>query len=172
MILRLTQASFGPVAFGLPITLFFILIIAGCAPLLSAVIGLVSCVGAHWLVQTGLEIDTTNRLQRTYYTVLGDVVGSWEPLPPIAGVTLKYFSTVTHNTTPSSKNSWGIWKDDHKRNEELIVMLSVAQSNTGITLQAFSIDRLQAAHDFGQSLASQFGVPLNIYLPPHLAAPR
>jgi hypothetical protein len=142
MVLRLTEASFGPVAFGLPITLFFILIIAGCAPLVSGIVGLACCVGAHWLVQTGVEIDTTRRLHRTYYSVLGNVVGPWEPLPPVTGVTLKYFSTVSRNSTLSAQNSWGIWKDGDKRNEELIVMLSVARSNTGITLQSYSLDRL------------------------------
>lgn len=172
MILRLTQTTFGPVAFGLPIALFFMLIISGCAPLLSAGVGLVFCIGAHWLVQTGLEVDLSKGSQRTYYSILGNPTGSWKPLPPVRGITLKYFSTTSHNTTPSSTNSWGMWKDANKRNEEIIVMLSIAGSSTGITLQTFPIEGLPAAVDFAQGLADRFGVPLNTYLPSHIPVVR
>jgi hypothetical protein len=170
VILRLTQTSFGPVAIGLPIIIFFILVISGCAPLLAAGIGLVSCIGAHWLVQTGVEVDIKRGVQRTFYSILGNSVGSWKPLPPVIGVTLKYFSAISRNATPSARNSWGIWKDSDKRNEEIIVMLSITGSSTGITLQTFPIDGLSVAVDFAQDLADQLGVPLNTYLSPHIKA--
>lgn len=171
MQIRLSKAPLGALSLIIPITVFIILAIAGYQPVPSAIIALV-CISASWFVHWGTEVDTLRRLQRTYYTVLGLSFGRWKPLPPIVGVTLKYFSSVSHNPTPSSSTSWGIWKDNFKRDEEVIIMLSIVQSSTGIIIRTVPIVELEAALEYAQSLAHQLGVPLNTYLPAHIAVKR
>lgn len=166
--IRLSKTPVASAAFVFPVVVFFVLTVLGCQPLLSAGIALLLCIVGPNLVYTGQEMDLIRMMQRTYYTVIGQDFGNWEPLPPIAGVTLKYFSSIAKNEAPSSRASWGIWNDTHKRTEEIIVMLSVGKSSSGITLQTFPLDKLQAAQEFAQDLADQLRVPLHTFLPPHL----
>jgi len=168
MQIRLSRAPLAALSFVLPIIIFFLLLIAGYKPVTSAVIALI-CISSSWFVHWGTEVDTTRRLQRTYYTLMGYSFGHWEPLPPIAGITLKYFSTISSNKTPSARNSWGIWNDGNKRNEEVVVMMSVAHSSTGIIIKTVPLSELQAALEYAQLLAQQLDVPLNTYLPAHIA---
>ncbi|UOQ68260.1 hypothetical protein [Hymenobacter volaticus] len=155
-------------SFVLPVIVFATSMLFGCKPITSAGIALV-CISASWFVHWGTEVDITLGLQRTYYTVVGYSYGNWKPLPPIAGITLKYFSTISYNVTPSSRTSWGIWNDAKKRDEEIIIMMSVTQSSTGIIIKTAPLSELQVALEYAQGLAKQLNVPLNTYLPAHIA---
>ncbi|MBO0359050.1 hypothetical protein J0X19_13910 [Hymenobacter sp. BT186] len=169
MLIRVTEAPVASLTFTLPIATFVILFLLGCGPLLSAGIAF-ACIGAAWLVQSGLEIDLAQGMQRTYYTALGFSVGQWKPLAPVVGITLKYFSSIQPNTTPSSRRSWGVWNDASQRTEEVIVMLSIAHSSTGMIIKTLPLSEMQEAIAFAKDLAEQLGVPLHTYIPAHIQA--
>lgn len=161
--IRLTRTPVAILNFIVPLVTFFGLVGLGYSPLLSAGIALVLCVVSARLVHTGVEIDPVKKIQRTYYTALGRSVGTWKPLPPVTGVTLKYFSSRSRKA-----DTWGVWNEGDQRNEKLILLLSVAGSRTGITLQSFFTSSLPEAHQFAQEMADKLEVPLHVYLPPHL----
>ncbi|MDO7886746.1 hypothetical protein [Hymenobacter cheonanensis] len=114
---------------------------------------------------TALEISADCRQYRAYYSLFGLKFGRWQPLPPVVGVTLKYFSTVS---TRRSKYSWNATTSHH---EEIVVLLSVRNSVTGMTIERFSADDVNTAIDFAHDMADRFNVPVNQYLPPHLYQP-
>ena len=58
-------------------------------------------------VHTGLEISADRQRSREYRTLLGRRVGRWQPLSPVVGVTLKYYSTVAKAGRPNALK-WGI----------------------------------------------------------------
>ena len=115
------------------------------------------------LTKEGIEFSDDHRSMRNYYSLLGWRYGSWEPLPTITGVTLKYFSELVNNT--NSKYSWGVWNNTPNRNEKLIVMLSVQNRATGIILGEFSMDDVNSANSFAHDIAEEFAVPVHVFLP-------
>lgn len=86
-------------------------------------------------------------------------------MPAVVGVTLKYFATTTRG---SSKYNW---KTPVNRSEEIIVMLSVRDSSTGLIVGHFPVDNVNEASDLAHYAANIFQVPVNTYLPPHLFKP-
>ena len=123
-----------------------------------------------WLSHTSVEISPDNRRYRTCYHVLGMHLGKWQPLPPVVGVTLKYYS-VQGKAPDAPATSWGIWNNTPPRHEKLIVMLSLRHSATGLILTYFDLDDVNTAIDFAHDTAERFQVPVHQYLPPHLFEP-
>ena len=122
------------------------------------------------LVHTGLEISTDCRQRRAYWGLLGRRVGRWQPLPPVVGVTLKYYATLEKAGRPSAR-SWGVWKPANRRHEELVLMLSLQNRATGFIIGRCALNDVNAAIDFAHEVAAYFDVPVNQYLPPHLFQP-
>lgn len=162
--MRLTKASATPVAYAFPLGLFFIAVLVGGQPIVWAGVAFF-LIGIAMLGQHGLEIDPAQARMRTYHSLFGYSVGRWQPLPSVVGVTIKYFAYTTTNATPSGNSSWGIWNDSRQFSKEIVTMLSVAGSSTGIILQTYALEQAAEAVDFGQTLADQLAVPLNNYLP-------
>ena len=149
-------------------SLTFGLLVLGVPGWLAGAIGLlgwaVLCSGC-----TGLEISPDRRRSRDYWGVLGLRFGSWQPLPPVVGVTLKYYATLAAGR--SGPTSWGIWQQSSRRYEELVLMLSLHNQPTGIITGRYTLDEVNEAIDFAHELAAYFDVPVNQYLPPHLFEP-
>ncbi|RYE90123.1 MAG: hypothetical protein EOO37_03675 [Cytophagaceae bacterium] len=112
-----------------------------------------------------MEISKDLRRYREYYAVLGFKIGSWQLLPPVSGVTLKYFSEITRLQAKYNARSTII------RSEEIVVMLSVPGSATGIIIGRFLADNVNTAIDFAHDTATDFNVPVNMYLPPNQFQP-
>ncbi|MEJ7664621.1 MAG: hypothetical protein WKG07_36450 [Hymenobacter sp.] len=119
---------------------------------------------------TGLEISADRRRSREYWGLRGWRVGSWRPLPPVVGITLKYYAVRTKASRVTS-TSWGVWKPASHRHEELVVMLSLRNRATGLIVGRCALDDVNAAIDFAHELAGYFDVPVHQYLPPHLFEP-
>ncbi|TDN40402.1 hypothetical protein A8B98_13230 [Hymenobacter sp. UV11] len=146
-----------------------VLAAAGAAGWAAASIGLV---GGLLLssVEAGTEISPDLSQSRQYLSLLRWRVGRWQSLPPVVGVTLKYYSTLEKGDTAST-TSWGVWSNPRNRHEELIVMLSLQQRTNGFILAHFSPDDVNDAIDFAHDTAERFRVPVNQYLPAHLYQP-
>lgn len=110
------------------------------------------------LAKAGMEFSEDHRSFREYYSLFGRRFGHWEPLPPIVGVIVKYFS----ETATASKYSWS---DTPIHYEKLIVMLSVQNKSVGIIIGDFSLDDVNPAIDFAHDIAEEFSVPVHIFLP-------
>lgn len=160
---QLIRTELSPIAYGIPIGLFFFLVGLKIEFFVSAGIGFLIClIIGHG--SSGLEVSADRRSMRKYYVLLGvQIGGRWEKLPSIIGVTLKYFSEITHSS--SNYKTWGVWKDSSKRYEEIIVMLSVHNSSTGIILSRFPTSYLEQSTAFAHDIAEIFDVPVNKYLP-------
>lgn len=117
---------------------------------------------------TGVELSPDRRQFRSYYGMLGLKIGSWQPLPPVVGVTLKYYSKIQRS---NSRYSRGILGAAARRAEELVVLLSVRNSPTGIIVGRFSLDDVNPAIDFAHDLADELDVGVNMYLPPNQFKP-
>ncbi|WP_162910555.1 hypothetical protein [Hymenobacter oligotrophus] len=166
MSIRIIKGPVTGLSFAAPLATLFVSSLLSNRPLLSVGIAL-ACFGATRLVQSGFEIDQARRLQRTCIIVLGHSLGRWKSLVSIVGITLKHFTSAQHNNTPSS-SSWGIWNDAYRVKQEVVVMLSIAHSNTGIIVKTLPLGELQATQTFAAGLAEQLGIPLNVYLPTSL----
>ena len=112
------------------------------------------------LAKAGMEFSEDYRSFRECYSLFGQRFGRWERLPPIVGVTVKYFSE-TASSTPSKYS----WSDAPVHYEKLVVMLSVENKSVGIIIANFSLDDVNPAIDFAHDIAEGFGVPVHIFLP-------
>lgn len=112
-------------------------------------LGLLFCLGVN-LHCTGLEISANKRNYRSYVGLPGLHLGRWQPLPPVVGVTLKYFS--------SSR-------------ERIVVLLSVGGQSQGLVCGRFELDDVNKAIDLAHDTAEAFSVLVTMYLPPHLFQP-
>jgi hypothetical protein len=145
--------------------------IAGLALLLGASVWkalfLAALLSLPWVLlkafYTGVELSADRRQFRSYFGLLGLKIGRWEHLPPIVGVTLKYYSKIQRS---NSRYSRGILGAAARRAEELVVLLSVRNSPTGIIVGRFSLDDVNPAIDFAHDLADELDVGVNMYLPP------
>jgi hypothetical protein len=117
---------------------------------------------------TGVELSADRHQFRSYYGLLGLKIGRWQPLPPVVGVTLKYYSKIQRS---NSRYSRGILGAAARRAEELVVLLSVRNSATGIIVGRFSLDDVNPAIDFAHDLADELDVGVNMYLPPNQFKP-
>lgn len=158
----LTRTALPPGFFAIPVGLFCFLTVFGVDALLSAGISLCGCL-LVFFSRSGLEISQDLHFFRQYYSLFIWRVGSWQQLPNIAGITLKYFSQVAPFTP--TRDSWGIWNNAPTRFEELVVMFSVQNASTGIIITRFSADEEQEATQFANDVANIFDVPVRIYLP-------
>ena len=130
----------------------------GGVKIIIALVILALCL-APALGQTSLEISSDYRQFRDCYAWFGITFGRWQPLPPIVGVTLKYFSTI------SSRRSKYNWNATTSRNEELVVLLSVRNSTTGMVIGRFDPDNVNLAIDFAHDTAEHLGVEVHYHLP-------
>ena len=119
---------------------------------------------------TGLEISVDRQRSRDYWGLLSWRFGRWQPLPPVVGITLKYYATRTKAGRPSAL-SGGVWKPTSRRHEELVLLLSLQNRATGLIVGRCALDDVNAAIDFAHELADYFNVPVQQYLPPHLFEP-
>lgn len=121
------------------------------------------------LTKTGMEFSADNQFFREYYSLLGWRFGRWERLPPIVGVTVKYFSEMAGGG--SDRYSWGIWNNTARSQARIIIMLSVENKSTGRIIDNFLTKDVSDALHFAHDIAENFGVPVNIFLPSDLLNP-
>ncbi len=138
--------------------LFSLLTAPSGVKILLALVILALCL-APSLGQTNLEISPDCRRFRDYYALFGLRLGRWQPLPPIVGVTLKFYSTISRS---NSKYEWNATTSHH---EELVVLLSVKGSATGMIIGRFDPDDVNLAIDFAHDTAERLGVVVHTHLP-------
>jgi len=109
---------------------------------------------------TALELSSDHQYYRKYYAVLGLKMGRWQLLPPVIGITVKYYSSITRVRAKYNQGS------TRYRSEEVVVMLSVKGSTTGFIIGRFATDEVNTAIDLAYDTATGFRVPVNMYLPP------
>lgn len=120
---------------------------------LIIVMGLVPC-----LLHKGGEFDLARRSFRSFVAPVGLGalrMGSWEALPPIVGVTIKYFAKLVTSGRPGRMRTDNI--------ESFIVMLSVQDSTQGIIIGEYGLHERARAEIFAQEIADHLAVPLKIY---------
>lgn len=115
--------------------------------------------------RTTVEFSADHRQYRQGWQLLGLQTGTWKPLPPVVGVTLKYFST-TSSEPVAGIDSWGTWNTSTTRHEKLVLLLSLQNSATGLIIDEYGPDDLAAAREAAQALAARFGVEVREYLVP------
>lgn len=153
----------------LAVGLAAVLVLYGVAIWVAGLAGLALVLGFSSL-GAGLEFSPNLQRYRNYFALRRWRVGRWQPLCPVVGVALKYYSSVAKSGDSDSTSKY-TWKNSQGRHEELIVMLSQQQSKTGIIMAHFSLDAVNDAIDFAHELADYFQVPVNQYLPAHLFKP-
>ena len=163
-----SPSALHPKFFAIPAGIFFVLAVFRVDNVIGAVLALFSCL-LIMLTKAGMEFSADNQSFREYYSLLGQRFGQWELLPPIVGVTVKYFSEMERGG--SSRYSWGIWNNAPRSHGMLIVMLSVKNKSTGIIIAKFSIDDVNSTVDFAHVVAGNFSVPVNTFLPADLFNP-
>lgn len=144
--------------------LFFTTLLGGNIKLgifLCVLAVLVGCSG-----KLGIELRNDRKAYRNCLVLFGWRLGNWKPLPSVVGVTLKYFSYISRGvSTPSGATSWGIWSKSSQRQEELVVMLSLEHSRTGLIIKRFELDDVNQAIDMAHDTAEFFDVPVHQFLP-------
>ena len=148
--------------FALPAGVAFVLVVGGVNREFTVGLTLAGCLLA-WLTQAGVEVRAAPRAMRTYYSLFGRRWGRWQPLPPIVGVTVNYFSELVPPT--QGKYSWGIWNDQPRRDEQVVVLLSVQDRPVGVVVGHFALDAVADALVFVRGLADGFAVPVHTFLP-------
>lgn len=106
----------------------------------------------------GLGFDLVGKRYRVYTGIFQWRFGTWQSLPIIVGVTVKYFSELT-----TSGKSGRIRTD---KIGYYVLMLSVYQSPQGIILQEFPLNQRDYVVELGEQIASAFSVPIHSFLPP------
>ncbi len=153
----------------LAVALAAVLALYGAAVWVAGLFGLALVFGlSSW--GAGLEFSPDLQRYRPYSALGRWRFGRWQPLRPVVGVTLKYYSVLERASTSGSSN-WGVWKSSHNRREELIVLLSLRGSATGLIMAHFTPDDVNDAIDFAHDTADRFRVPVNQYLPAQLFRP-
>ena len=124
---------------------------------------------ASWLIVSfsflGKEISADHTKIRDYYSMVGYRFGSWQQMPVVVGIIVKYFSALD-SRLPASL-SWGNWQNTTKRLEELVIMLSVQGARQGVIVGRASVDNLGQVREFAKRLAASLGVPVSMFLPLH-----
>ena len=118
------------------------------------------------LGRQGTELSPDNRFYRSYFELLSWRFGQWQPLPPVVGITLKFFTEVTRGNAGNGAASWGVWDTSGVRYQKLVLLLSLQNSTTGLVINEFSADELPQARQAAQEAATRFGVPVREYLVP------
>ena len=149
--------------FALPAGVAFGLVVCGVNR--DLIVGLTLVAGLlTWFTQAGVEVRPAPRALRAYYALFGRRWGRWQPLPPIVGVTVKYFSERVPFTP--GKYSWGVWNNPPpRRDEQLVVLLSVQNNPVGVVIGHFAVDDDTGAVAFARGLADDLAVPVHTFLP-------
>jgi hypothetical protein len=126
-----------------------------CNNLFTGLFGLLLGVSLGFMYK-GISFDLPGKRYRIYTGLFQFRFGTWEILPSITGVTIKYFSEIITSGKP------GRMRDD--KIGHYILMLSRSNSSQGIILQRFSLDEEGYAIMLGQKISEVFQVPLATYL--------
>lgn len=157
----LTRTALPSGFFAIPVGLFFLSCTFGSNVLYSAGFGILGCLVVS-LGRAGIEISPDAHSYREYYSLFNWRSGRWQQLPPIVGVTLKQYAELT---PVNPRYSWGIWNSAPTLSKELILMLSIQNSSTGMILSHFSVSDTDQAIECAHEVAKVFNVKVNIYLP-------
>jgi hypothetical protein len=150
----------------LGIAVLFFTTLLGCniklGIFLSVLTMVVDCLG-----KLGVEIGSDRKAYRNCFVLFGWRLGQWQPLPPVVGVTLKYFSYISGKGKAAViPFNWGIWNQGSHRHEELVLMLSLEHSRIGLIIKRFELDDVNQAIDIAHDTAEFFDVPVHQFLPP------
>lgn len=148
--------------FAVPAGVIFVLAVCGVNNELIGSLALVGCL-LLILTKAGMEFSADHRAVPEYYSLFGWRFGRWQSLPPIVGVTVKYFSEIV-SPTPG-RYSWGIWNDAPWHYAKLVVLLSVKNNPVGMVVGNFSLNEATEALDFARVMAEGFAVPVHTFLP-------
>jgi hypothetical protein len=120
---------------------------------LCAFIGVAALLGMAILAfsREVFEVDTRLKQYRLTYTLFGAAYGDWESLPPIKAVVVKYFSHFEKTKRTRLRKV--------RPTEQYIVLLSVENRATGITVHKFALHRQDDAEQLAAQLAAHFQVP-------------
>jgi len=160
----LTRSALPGGYFAIPVGVFLALAMVGVPGLWNAAVGLLGCLMLS-LGRSGIEFRADRTTYRKYVELFGQRAGKWQPLRPVVGITLKYFSELTSSV--SGHDNWGSWTSGPQENEELVLMLSLENSSTSLILSRYPLDAVNSIIDAAHELAGFFGdVPVHQFLPP------
>lgn len=114
-------------------------------------------------VHLGACFDLQGKRYRLYRSWAGVKLGKWQPLPPVRHVVLKYHA----HRQPAPKRQWSTASQVA---QQYILMLSVANSTTGIILRDYAFEQLEEARLTAATLAATLGVDAHEFRP-HAATP-
>ena len=103
----------------------------------------------------GLGFDLSGKRYRVYTGLFDWRFGTWEVLPPISGVTVKYFSELVTSG-----------KAGRMRTDQVgyyVLMLSVVDSPQGLILQRFGLNQKEYALELSEQIANIFQVQVATY---------
>ncbi|WP_303311949.1 hypothetical protein [Hymenobacter sp. BT730] len=101
------------------------------------------------------ELDLPGRRYRRFTNVFGVKSGEWQPLPPITGVVVKYFSEYEI----AGRRGWQV----ETAQIYYILMLSVQNSPQGIIIEKFSFWQKEKALHLADSIAQYLDVKFVFY---------
>ncbi|QDA61375.1 hypothetical protein [Hymenobacter jejuensis] len=104
---------------------------------------------------TDFALDPSRRRYRYFATVLGMKVGTWQPLPPVNRVVVKFFSELPI----AGRRGWQVNNPVHY----YIVMLSVGQSAKGIIVKKFHESEKPEALELADELAAYLDVEVALF---------
>lgn len=121
-------------------------------------LGIISLVLAASLgfMYKGIGFDLPRQRYRIYTGLFQWRFGSWQRLPKVIGVTVKYFSELTTSGKPGRMRTDKIGY--------FVLMLSIYESSQGIILQEFQLNQEEYMMTLGKEIAQTFNVPLNSFL--------
>ena len=102
-----------------------------------------------------LALDLPQRRYRRFASFFGFKHGSWQPLPDITGVVVKYFSEYE----VAGRRQWQI----ESAQASYVLLLSVRNSEQGIVVQKFVYQQKAEALVLAGSIARYLGVDTILY---------
>ena len=100
----------------------------------------------------GIAFDLSRKRYKNYSGLLGLKLGTWEALPAVSGITIKYFSEIVTSGKP------GRIRQD--KAGHYVLMLSISHSATGLILERFAVDEENYVIMLGEKISAIFNVPL------------
>ena len=104
----------------------------------------------------GIGFDLPGKRYRVYTGLFQWRFGTWAFLPPVSGVTVKYFSELVTSGKP------GRMRTD--KADYYVLMLSVTNSSQGIIIQRFNLDQKEYALSLAEQIADILDVSIATFL--------
>ena len=110
-------------------------------------------------IHQGVSFDLKNRRYKLFRSWAGLRIGAWQKLPTIQRIVIKNYS---YAHTSDSKYNWSARTE---RIKEYVLLLSIANSRSGVILRNYPDDGLEEAQLTAASLSAVLNVEVKIFDP-------